>query len=97
MNVVHGYPKGSESVGYRGHIRYLHLIFARATPDQKTDPQQNCASLVFYTMTLLHSVVLLYSVVLFSDLCFVLYIALCFVLYNDLCFVLYDASPLVAT
>ena len=97
MNVVYGYPKGSESVGYRGHLRYLHLIFARATPDQKTDPQQSCATLVFYTITLLHSVVLLYSVVLFSDLCFVLYIALCFVLYNDLCFVLYNASPLVAS
>ena len=36
---------------------------------------------MFYTLTLLHSVVLLYSVVL----------------YNDLCFVLYNASPLVAT
>ena len=81
MNVVYGYPKGSESVGYRGHLRYLYLIFARATPDQKTDLQQNSATLVFYNMTLLHSVVLLYSVVL----------------YNDLCFVLYNASPLVAT
>ena len=85
MNAVYGpyygYHKGSESVGYRGHLRYPHLIFARASPDQKTDPQQNSATLVFHTMTLLHPVVLLYSVVL----------------YNDLRFVLNNASPLVAT